>query len=551
MSTLKSNKFIKTNSFGLPKRNQHESDDYFEVRIFEDLVVAVVADGVGSALEGRAAAQRTVQALQKNFKIRPSSWTIEKSLANFITSINHILYQESMDNYNYTELVTTLAVIVIDRERLYGANVGDSRVYVKRDNTLVQLSKDHNLNQKDMTHVLTKAIGLADEVEPYFFEYELRSSDKLLLCSDGLYNELEKDKLLSGIDLGAKALVNQALKKQDSKELPDDTSAVVVEILDINQKIRDRDVFDLINPVKLQAKMLIDGYELIESLIQNDRTWKVRKSGNFYVMKFAPLEALGDKRIHDLYITEAWNAKRLKAGFFVKAAVPKNRTHRYYIMAYIDGENLKDRTKKRAMSIDEAIELAKFTLKASQFLSNFNLVHGDIKPENIMVSFRQEKPIYKLIDFGSIVEVFSINSKAGTPSYLAPERFLGEAICEQTEIYAIGVVLYELLCKKFPFGEIEAFQTPSFSRTPKEPQTLNKNIPDWLESVMLRSIAKDSNVRYRNFSEMLFDLEHPESVKPFYRKDLSLLERDPLTFYKFGFLISLVLNTILLVKVFA
>jgi len=548
---LKSNDFVRVNSFGLAKRQEELSDDYFEVRIFEDLVVAVVADGVGSALEGRTAAKRTVEALQKNFKIRPNSWTIQKSLDNFITSINHILYQESLDTYNYTELVTTLAIVVIDRDRLYGANVGDSRIYVKRDQSLHKLSKDHNLNQKDMTHVLTKAIGLADEVEPYFFEYELENNDKVLLCSDGLYNELSDEKLMTGIDLGAKHLVNQALKEQSNSELPDDSSAVVIDILGFDKKIRSSDVLELINPSKLNVGDVIDGYELLESLIQNDRTWKVSKAGNFYVMKFVPLEALDDKRIHDLFITEVWNAKRLKAGFFVKAVVPKKRTHRYYIMAYIDGENLQQRLKKRPVSIDEAIEISKYLLKASQFLTKFNLLHGDIKPENIMVSFRHDKPVYKLIDFGSIVESFAIVNKAGTPSYLAPERFYGDAICEQTEIYAIGVTLYECLSKKFPFGEIEPFQTPSFSKPPKNPQALNKNIPDWLESVILRSISKDTNIRYKNFSEMLYDLEHPDMVKPFYSAQSSLLERDPLKFYKIGFLLSAVANVVLMIKLFS
>ena len=548
---LKSNDFIRVNSFGLPKRGLDQGDDYFEVRIFEDLVVAVVADGVGSALEGRKAAQRTVEALQKNFKIRPSSWTIQESLAKFIASINHILYQESMDNYNYTELVTTLAVVIIDRDHLYGANVGDSRVYLKRDYELKKLTKDHNLNQKDMTHVLTKAIGLADEVEPYFFEANLFAGDKLLLCSDGLYNEVDEDELLTGIDLGSKYLVNQALKNQANEILPDDASAVVVDILGIDQKIQSKDVIDLINPPKLDKGMIIDGYELIESLIQNDRTWKVQKSGNFFVMKFAPVAALDDKRIHDLFITEAWNAKRLKAGFFVKAAVPTNRTRRYYIMSYVEGDTLKERIKKRTVSIDDAIDITRFLLKASQFLTKFNLVHGDIKPDNIMLSVRHDKPIYKLIDFGSIVESFTINNKAGTPSYLAPERFFGEAICEQTEIYAIGTTLYEMLCKKLPYGEIEPFQTPTFLKPPKKPQALNSNIPDWLDTIILRSISKDSDIRYKHFSEMLYDIEHPESVKPLYRKDAPLIERDPLKAYKIGFVLSVIVNFILIIKVFS
>ncbi|MDH5464490.1 MAG: protein phosphatase 2C domain-containing protein [Thiovulaceae bacterium] len=548
MPTLKSNDFVRVNSFGLAKRGRDQGDDYFDVRIYNDLVVAVVADGVGSAQEGRTAAIRTTEALLKNFKIRPNSWSIEKSLENFITSINHILYQESMDIYQYTELITTLAVIVIQGDKLYGANVGDTRVYIKREERLQQLNKDHNLNQKDMTHVLTKAIGLDDEVEPFYFSKSLQKGDKLLLCSDGLYNELDNKELLNGIDIGPKHLVKLALKKQDNGQLPDDTSAVIVDILSESTLPNKEVINNLLIPLKLQIGDVIDGYTLVKPLIQNQRTWKVVRGLHYFVMKFAPLAAIDDKRISDLFITEVWNAKRLKAGFFPKAAVPKKRSMRYYIMNYIEGNTLKEHIKKKPLSIDEAIEIGKFLLKASQFLTKFNLLHGDIKPENIMITYRHDKPVYKLIDFGSIVETFAIDSKAGTPSYLAPERFKGDAICEQTEIYAIGVTLYESLCKKFPYGEIEPFQTPSFTKTIKSPQSTNKNIPNWLESIIQHALSTDTNRRYKNFSEMYYDLERPDEVKPFYRSDASFIEKDPLKFYKYGFFILLIFNIILLIK---
>ena len=85
----------------------------------------------------------------------------------------------------------------------------------------------------------------------------------------------------------------------------------------------------------------------------------------------------------------------------------------------------------------------------SQFLTKLDLVHGDIKPENIIVTKRKEKLVFKMVDFGSITEAYSDVSRAGTPSYLAPERFNQAPITEQTEIYAIGVTLYETLTQKF------------------------------------------------------------------------------------------------------
>ena len=171
-------------------------------------------------------------------------------------------------------------------------------------------------------------------------------------------------------------------------------------------------------------------------------------------------------------------------------------------------------------------------------------MHGDIKPENIILTKRGGKTVFKLVDFGSIVEMFSIASRAGTPSYLSPERFDGGAISERSEIFAIGVTLYEALTGHFPYGEIEPFQTPHF-KVPARPTGHNKKIPGWLEHIILHAIERDPERRYRNYSEMAFELSQPAKVKPHFEKHVSLLERNPAETYKWLFFIMLLANILL------
>ena len=521
--------------FSLAKGKELTGDDFALVRTFGDLTVAVVCDGVGSAAEGAEAARRTVNQIINSFKTKPNSWSVQKSIDSFIRSINRVLYQESMHQYQRQELVTTLAMVVIEGDRLYGANVGDSRVYLQRNGVMAQLSQDHAMEEEGYENVLTDAIGLQEDVTPYYFENRLQKKDRILLCSDGLYNEISEHQISENIIQGAYGLVKLASKINDDN-LPDDTTAVVLEVTDIpltctlkKQK--------LIIAEKYSTGEAIDGYKLIKPLIQNARTWLAEKKGVNYVLKFAPIEAADDEQYLDLFVREAWNAVRLKAGFFPKAVIPKNRTHRYYLMVELQGENLKESIKKRPLTVEASELMAKMLLKAGQYLIRYDLVHGDIKPENIMMYERNGKPFFKLIDFGSIVELYSIDSRAGTPSYLAPERFQGVSISESTEIFAIGVTLYEVLTGKFTYGEIEPFQTPSF-KPPVPPSKLNSNIPDWLDSVILRSIAIKPEERYKNYSEMLFELDNPEKVKPFYDKSKPLMQRDPLKFFKVGFYIE-------------
>ena len=536
---------IKTSGFSLAKRKELTGDDFYDIKTIGNITVAIVCDGVGSASEGAEAAKRTTSYLMNNFKIRPKSWTIEKTIKTFIKSINSILYQESQINYERSELVTTLSIVVIEGNKLYGANVGDSRIYLYRDSVIKQLSLDHAMDEVGFENVLTGAIGIDSEVEPYYFENLIQKDDKILLCSDGLYNILSSNRLETGISSGASSLVKKASKLMEDN-LPDDTTAVVLEIQKADEReILKRQVLEI--PQNLKQGQIIDGYVLEKSLIQNNRTWLCKKKTKQYVLKFAPLEAIDDTVILDLFVKEAWNAKRLKADFFPKAVIPKNRTARYYVMQLLDGENLELYLKNKKISIDDAVKLSQTLLQMSQYLLAKDLVHGDIKPHNIIVQKDENEALtFKIIDFGNITEIFSTDSKAGTPSFLSPQRFQNEAISETSEVFAIGVTLYLALTKKYPYGEIEPFQNPTFKEAQK-PSKYNSNIPDWLDSVILRAISLSKERRYEHYTEMMYELKSPDKVKPYFNEKASLIERSPVMFYRVGFTIMTLLNMVLLV----
>jgi serine/threonine protein phosphatase PrpC len=535
---------IKGSGFSLAKRKELIGDDFYDVKTIGNLTVAIVCDGVGSAAAGREAASRVTNYLLNNLKIRPKTWTLEKSIKIFIRSINSILYQESQINYGRSELVTTLAIVVIEGNRLYGANVGDSRIYLYRDKVLTQLSHDHSMDEAGYENVLTQAIGIDTEVEPFYFENILQKDDRVLLCSDGLYNIMSEDRLEQGIANGAHSLVKKASKLMDD-HLPDDTTAIVLDIVDADEK----EVLKLQNlpiPRSLREGEIIDGYLLEKSLIQNNRTWLVSKKSKHYILKFAPIEAIDNERILDFFVKEAWNAKRLKANFFPKAVIPKNRTQRYYVMEYFQAENLEIYLSRNKLRIDDAVLLAGTLLAMSQYLLKFDLVHGDIKPHNILLIKNSDQNIaFKVIDFGSVTEIFSNDSRAGTPSFLSPERFMNEAISESTEIFSIGVTLYLALTGKYPYGEIEPFQNPTFKEA-KPPSFYNKNVPLWLDSLILRSITIDKEQRYSHYSEMLYGLTNPSKVKPYFVKNAPLIEKSPHIFYKRAFTIMTLVNFMLI-----
>ena len=537
---------VQSSQYILPKEKDTSGDDACDFVILEkNLLMSVLCDGVGSARKGGAAARQSVKFFIDHFKTRPKNWDITQSLTLFTQHINRLLFKESMTQYEQIELLTTLCVAVIEGNTLYAMNLGDSRIYLlDKDKNLRQLSEDHIMDEENLSHVLTQACGLSDHIEPVITSISIEKGETLILCSDGLTALLNDDEIKEEVlkGLGAKLIVQSAAKGHKDNER-DDISMQIFRIEELDEMFAIKNA-DLEIPQTLKKGDVFDGYELVLSMMEHGRIWKVKKEDDYFVMKFPMATAIEDPIALDQFVKEAWYAKQVTHKAFGDAWVPESRSARYYLMELVEGINLAEYVKNRPITIDSAIALAKFLHKAEAHLLHLGLVHGDIKPENIIV-YKKEGEVgvdFKMVDFGSVVEIFELNSRAGTPSYLAPERFTGKAINESTEIFSIGVTLYWALTGKFPYGEIEPFQTPSFKQA-KLLSTLNKNIPHWLESIVMRSIEIDEQDRYSHYSEFFYELKSPEKVKPYYAKDLSFIEREPLLFYKIGFFILLVSNT--------
>ncbi len=538
---------VQSSQYILPKAKEILGDDACDYIILEkSILVAALCDGVGSARKGGSAARQSVKFFIDHFKTRPKNWNITQSLTLFTQHINRLLFKESMTQYERIELLTTLCVAVIEGDTLYTMNLGDSRIYLlDKQKKLKQLSQDHTMDDEHLSHVLTQACGLSEHVEPVINVTPIEKGDALVLCSDGLTalmsDEEIKNSILKG--LGAKLIVEHAAKDYKDYERDDISMQIFrIEELDEMHAMKNK---DLLIPQTLKKGDVFDGYELISSMMEHGRIWKVRKQEQTYVMKFPMATAIDDPIALEAFVKEAWYAKQVHHKAFGNAWVPQQRSARYYLMELVEGVNLAEYVKNRPITIDSAISLAKFLHKAEAHLLHLGLVHGDIKPENIIV-YKKDGEVgvdFKMVDFGSVVEIFEVNSRAGTPSYLAPERFKGHSINESTEIFSIGVTLYWALTGRFPYGEIEPFQTPSFKQA-KSPVLYNKNIPHWFESVIMRSIAIDADERYTHYSEFFYELKSPEKVKPYYAKDLSFIEREPLLFYKIGFFILLLSNVI-------
>ncbi len=523
----------------------HPSSDAFGTKSWGETLVAVLADGAGLCLPAREAAQRTVQSLLVNYQAKPRSWSPPRALEEFTQLLNRTLYQESMARFDRPEMVSTLAAIVIEGDRLYGINVGDSRVCLSRNGTTSILSEDHV--DTDRTNVLTRALGMSLEITPHLFDTQIRDGDIVFLCSDGVSNHLTTDAISNSLrDRNSARSIVKTARGNATAETMDDMSAIILDIVRTG-RLRTMNERNLTIPNTLSKGEIIDGYELVRPFHHADRVWLAEKDNQRVVLKFAPHEAIDSEAHLNAFTRETWNATRLTSDFFIRSHEPLDQTARYYVMAFVDAPNLNTVLRERLLSVDSTVALGRFLTEAAGHLLRYDLVHGDIKPENILCVGDYAKLDFKLVDLGSAAEIFSVTSRAGTPSYLAPERFHDAPVSERTEIFAIGVTLYQALTNTLPYGEIERYQTPVFHAA-KRPSKLNPNVPPWLEAVVLHAIAIDHERRYQNFSELVYNLNHPDKVEPYFEKNVPLLERNPLRFYKTAFYLLLFISLWLLFK---
>ena len=188
----------------------------------------------------------------------------------------------------------------------------------------------------------------------------------------------------------------------------------------------------------------------------------------------------------------------------------------YYIaMEYCEGVSLKQViTREAPLDPVRAIAIVKQILVASRFAHRRNVIHRDLKPHNVIID---EEETVKVTDFGiaraGASDITEVGTIMGTAQYLSPEQAQGRPVTEESDLYSIGVVLFELLTGRAPFeGDSPvAVALQHVNRQPPSPRELQPSVPPELEAVVLKALAKDPTHRYRDADSFIKALEGVEA----------------------------------------
>lgn len=205
----------------------------------------------------------------------------------------------------------------------------------------------------------------------------------------------------------------------------------------------------------------------------------------------------------------------------------------YFSMDFVDGCNLAELVRESALDASTAARYLKLIAEAVQFAHTRGIVHRDLKPSNILIDPTDETP--RITDFG-LAKLISDDSsltatgaRLGTPAYMSPEQVLAEpgAVGPASDIYSLGVILYELLTGRPPFRGATALQTLQMvlEQSPVRPRQLNPDIPKDLENVCLKCLQREPADRYESAAELAADLERFLNDEPVRARPLNSLQR--------------------------
>lgn len=558
------------------KGDKSENQDAFALKMTEGLDLelkghaAVIADGLSSANCAAQASQMSVCHFIEEYLATPETWSVKKSAAKVISSLNKWLYSRQLiaDEKGISEQwFSTFSTIVLKGERGHIFHVGDCQIVKINNDGYQELTKDH----ATASGTLTRALGADSHIEVDYKSTSLAPQDIIMLSCDGVHQFVKPKQVIEilkenkNLEQASKTIC-QLASGQGSQ---DNLTCLLINVEQLPQQAFSQLVYSRLQqviPPALNVGSKLDHFEILDVLHQTNRSHvylaKDLLEKKLVVIKIPSVNFTDDHAYLSSFIKEGWIGDKITHPAIMKI-YPKvvNSKFLYHVCEHIEGQTLaawmKDNPNPPLIKVRDILDQL---VKALRVLQRQDIIHCDIKGDNFIID---EHGRLKLIDFGSSYagavkdnlsieredkSLYSFNQ--GTLNFSAPELFYGQENNHQSELYSLAVLVYQILTTRLPykeFSQIDAVPKQYNLWRYKPIVTYRKNLPNYLDSVMSKALAADPANRYEHYSEFIAEFNISDKNQLNIQRNSPLLERDPVKFWQgiSGVLFLLLMITLL------
>jgi len=517
-------------------------------------IAIALADGISSSDVGHVASEISVKGFLGDYYSSSESWSVKTSVQRVLQATNSWLYAQTRNGpYRYEidrGYVCTFTALVLKSTTAHIFHVGDARVYNIIDSRLEQLTEDHRLWVSREKSYLSRALGMRERLEIDYRTMVIEEGDTFVLTTDGVYEFVGEDSIaelirlnLDDLDRAARLIVDEALKKGSH----DNLTIQIVRIEQLPHDIEElhQQASTLPFPPELRPRMEFDGYGIVRELHHSNRSHvylaEDTQTRQQVILKVPSIDLRDNAAYLERFLMEEWVARRVDNAHLLKpCAQTRKRNYLYIVAEFVEGKTLKQwMTDNPCPDLETVRNIVEQIARGLYALHRQEMLHQDLRPDNIMID---RSGTVKLIDFGSVrvAGVAEIAGTAdqqrilGTAQYTAPEYFLGVAGSTRSDLFSLGVITYQMLSGRLPYGTQVAKATSRAAQRRLVYRPVlddERTIPAWIDDAICKAVHPNPYKRYDEISEFVHDLRQPNAS--FINKHrLPLLERNPILFWK-------------------
>ena len=527
-------------------------------------IALAIADGISSSAVSQIASAAAVKSLLDDYYCTSDAWSVKTSVERVVRATNAWLHAQTRRSEQRFDrdrgYVCTLSALVLKGATAHLFHVGDARIHrlCSGEPSVEQLTHDHRVRVSEAESYLGRALGIDAQVEIDYLALSLAPGDIYVLTTDGVHEHIDTAFMRNvvhahadDLDLAARRLAQQALTNGSTDNL-------TVQIVRIDQlpdpsaSELHRQSIVLACPPLLEARTLFEGFSIERELHASNRSHVYlatdRRNGRLVALKTPSTELCADPAGLERFLLEEWIARRIDNAHVLKAMpAAAERTSAHVAFEYLDGQTLAQWMLDHPRPTLQAVRgIVEQIARGLQAFHRLEMLHQDLRPHNVMIEARTG--CVKIIDFGATRVAGIAESSAGphqhtsllepilgTQQYTAPEYFLGEVGTPQSDLFSLGVIAYQMLTERLPYGAaLTNATTRAAQRRLRYVSALadDREIPAWIDPVLERAVHPDPRRRYAELSEFVFDLRQPNPQLLNHRTRLPLVERDPARFWK-------------------